>query len=441
MVEDRKLLYDASLEKHMLGWCIDNNKVLEVFQSMITPEAFFFEGNRQIYQAMCEIAKGGRGFDVITVHSKVKTKFDVPPAYIVSLTDHVFSGVDRKMAEEAAEQLMNYHSMRSYRLFIERERGLLSQSVGDAKEATARIRGLLDDIEKLSTEAMPMTPLEGVELILENARKAMSGEESVQAVNTGYKRIDSLFGGFKKGELIVTAGRPGMGKTALGVGITYNVAKQGVPVLFVSYEMKEADLFARAIGLHFDMGASNLRMNSLSDELESSLKSDVTFKHLPMYVINVSGLNVDELQKKVRNYVMKYGIGLVIVDYLQLIKDGKGLQGEEAVAKKSLGLKTMAMENDVPVISLAQLSRATEARELKRPRLEDLKGSGAIEADADAVILLYRPGYYQIDQIGSEDVSNKIKLIVAKFRDGKPNDIVMAWNDGRIADEDTDLPF
>lgn len=438
------MLGDAQIERHILYVIMTNNKLLRVVRGQIQPEVFFYDQNRLIYEAICEIDNEGKTFDVLTVRSRMSkngSKIDMAELMILASSDYAtIDSFSVTRIEEACSALNTLYIRREHlRFAMEVPHKIKQQSDYSERDIQADVRKHLQEIEQKTNEVRPMMPGEALIKIMAESKKMMSGESSLTLM-TGYKEMDAVFKGWKGGELIYVAGRPGMGKTAFGVGVAYNLGKQGIPTLIVTYEMKELDIYGRMMSLNFDLTGSDIRSYSLSDTLQQQLETDDTFSKMPVYVLRVSNTDAQTLRQIVRNYVIKYGIKLVVVDYLQLIKNAKGLNGEEAVSEKSGSLKTMAMENDIPVVAFSQLSREVEKTENKRPKLEHLKGSGAIEADGDAVMLLYRPEYYGIHQIGSVDVTNQIKFIVAKFRDGKPMDITMTWNNGRIDAKDN-LPF
>lgn len=447
---DRNLIASEELERYIISMCINRNELTSIAISRILPEHFFYEQYRIMYQCIVEAFNDLGSFDILVIVQRSRrhtANITANIAYEVtramSLTEELIGinphGDKVKVFEEACNSLLNYHGMRLVRKYNSDTSLALNDAVGNVKDVVTSMRKFIAQLEQTSTDDEPTTISAGVEELLKVSESPELRSSSV--CMTGYKKIDDAFGGFKGGELIVVAGRPGMGKTAFGIGAMYNITKAGIPVLYITYEMKESELVNRIIMYHFDVTDSDLRKGLLSERLQAELRQSTAFRSQPAYMRKVSDMDDEKLSQMVRHYVVKYNIRMVMVDYLQLIKNRKGTQGEEAVALKSRSLKTIAMDNDVPVIAFAQLSRSVESRDLKRPRLEDLKGSGAIEADADAVLLAYRPGYYNIDQIGGENVSNKIKMIAAKFRDGKPRDITLIWNEGRILDESDAYPF
>lgn len=241
------------------------------------------------------------------------------------------------------------------------------------------------------------------------------GDGTDNAMATHFDDIDCrLSGGFRRGNLIIIAGRPGMGKTALAGGIAFNAASAGVPTLFLSMEMGDTELADRLIAIAGRVPLSAILAGDMSGDGGNRIVAGAARLHeLPLVIDEQGGLTFFDIASKARSVRRQHGLGLLVIDYLQLAS-GEGDTRNSQIEGITRGLKALAKELGIPIIALSQLSRACEARPNKRPMLSDLRESGAIEQDADVVIMCYRDDYYHPD---SPD-SGTAEIIVAKNRQG-----------------------
>jgi replicative DNA helicase len=230
-----------------------------------------------------------------------------------------------------------------------------------------------------------------VDEVLKEVEMIYNKEKSLIGIPSGYISIDRITGGWQPGNLIIVAGRPSMGKTALALALAKNPASLGYPVGVFSLEMSDSELATRY--LSGASGYSNTQIRNARVELNKLCTDSHEIANTPIYIDDTAAISLLELRSKVKKLILKYGVKMVIIDYLQLMTAEAGNR-EQEVSKISRGLKAIAKEFNIPVVALSQLNRGVEDRTDKKPRLSDLRESGAIEQDADIVCFVYRPAYY-----------------------------------------------
>ena len=246
-------------------------------------------------------------------------------------------------------------------------------------------------------------------------------------LRTGFTQLDEYTSGFQKGDLVIVAGRPSMGKTALGLAMAqYATLQDKNPVAFFSMEMSIDQLAQRLICSHTGIDAQKLRRRQLSEsEVQKLCYACADFEHTPLYIDDSPGLSVMELRSKARRLKQKSGIQAVFVDYLQLMHAPRAESRQVEISLISSGLKALARELEIPVIALAQLNRMSEGRQDKRPLMSDLRESGALEQDADVVLLIHREEYYHPED---ESVQNQAEVIIAKQRNGPTGSLTLHFD-------------
>jgi replicative DNA helicase len=263
--------------------------------------------------------------------------------------------------------------------------------------------------------------------------EAAHQRDGLSGLSTGLRDLDELLGGLHRSNLEIVASRPGMGKTALGTGMAFAAAKAGQAVGFFSLEMSAEQLGLRIIAEQAGLSSDRIRKGELSaKEMDRVLSAAHELEAIPLYIDDTPGMSIAGLRTRARRLKRKHGLGLVVVDYLQLIEASKRQKENrvQEVSEITRGLKTLAKELDVPVLALSQLSRNVEQRSDKRPLLSDLRDSGSIEQDADTVIFIYREEYYRrLQGQDPSDVRGQAELNIAKHRHG-PTGLVHLSFDG-----------
>jgi replicative DNA helicase len=267
-----------------------------------------------------------------------------------------------------------------------------------------------------------------IERIEENAKKP----DGLSGIASGFSKLDKMTSGWQNTDLMIIAARPAMGKTAFVLSMARNMAvlKQ-VPVAVFSLEMSSLQLVNRLIAAETELGSEKIKSGKLEDwEWELFNRRIKNLENAPLYIDDTPALSVFEFRAKCRRLKMQYDIGIVIVDYLQLMTAGTDVKGnrEQEVSTISRNLKAIAKEINVPIIALSQLNRSVESRDGKRPQLSDLRESGAIEQDADMVMFIHRPEYYGITQdTDGNSLIGVAEIIIAKHRNGSVGDVQLAF--------------
>lgn len=413
-------------EQALLGAVMLSERVYDRIGDQVIEDHFYRETHRLIWKAIRDLADAGRPFDPVTVterlqHWKVAERVD-GGAYLTQLANEVpttHAGAVHGWAEILADKHLRRH--------------LVQAGTEIADEA---FNG--DDPLAFATSAIGQMDLPGADALIDMKQAArvfldrMSelADPSTPLVRTGLAEIDRQIGGLHPGDLMIAAGRPGMGKSTYGMQIGWNVAKTGLPVQVFQLEMSVFQLIKRRIAA---AGVANDRMRSPNELSEDEWKSIrgalVNLRDLPVYIDETPALTIREIQLRARRARRRHGIGLIIIDYLQLVRPSRSRNSrEQEVAEVSSGLKALAKELGVPVIALAQLNRAVETRANKRPMMADLRESGQIEQDADVIQFLYFNGKYE-----KGDHSGILEVITDKFRDGATGAALVGYRPGRFA--------
>ena len=295
-------------------------------------------------------------------------------------------------------------------------------------EAERRIFGIAQQSEQRHAEQLDDLLNDAIRQLEENEGRIITG------VSTGFPNLDEITSGLQSGEMVIVAARPSMGKTALALNIAENIAMRDVPVGLFSLEMSRQQLVQRLLSSRASVSGHSIRRNMLSDrDMAAIIQAADDLMKRPLYIDDTPSLSITQLRAKARRLKQSHDIGVVIVDYLQLMTSGKRAESrQQEVSEISRGVKALARELNVPVLCLSQLNRAAEQREGHRPRMSDLRESGSIEQDADVVAMLHREAYFHLnDQAwmeANEDKHNLAELIIAKQRKGPTATAKLTWD-------------
>ena len=403
---------------------IDQDAVLRAIE-FIDDTMFYAERNRRIFRAMVTIAERGSVVDPLTLSDELARRGELDASggkdYIGFLVDVV---------PTAAK--IEYHAQ------IVREKSILrrlievsTSIVAEAFDGKASARELLDEAESRIFLVSQQQTKDGFTRIkellwptMERIEALQRGGKTVTGVASGFNDLDEMTSGFQPAELIIVAARPSMGKTAFTLNVAQHAAiEHNVPVAFFSLEMSKESLVQRMLTSEARIDAQRLRKGQLrDDDFPRLARAAGILSSAPVWIDDTPGLTLLEMRSKARRLKADAGIGLVVVDYLQLMQGPANSESrQQEVSQISRGLKALAKELNVPVIALSQLSRAPEQRtgENKRPQLSDLRESGAIEQDADLIMFLYRQEFYDgpTDKDGNS-LEGKAEVIVGKQRNG-----------------------
>ncbi|MES2836797.1 MAG: replicative DNA helicase [Bacteroidota bacterium] len=421
----------VDLEEAVLGAMMLEKKPLNEVIDILSIESFYKESHQKIYAAICILFQNNEPIDILTVTSQLKKSGELEIVggayYITQLTNRIASAAN-----------IVFHARIILQKFIQRELiRISSETIRDAYEDSSDVFDLLDKAESnlfSIAEKNISKNYEGMNSLLKQAVEQIEKArhtEGVSGVPSGFTALDRITSGWQPSDLVIMAARPGMGKTAFVLSLARNTAvqyKKGVAIF--SLEMSSVQLVNRLIAGETELSAEKLKKGKLENyEWQQLLTKIKTLETAPIYIDDTPALSVFELRAKCRRLKAQHDIDLVVIDYLQLMTaggDNKGGNREQEISTISRSLKSIAKELNIPIIALSQLSRAVETRGgLKKPQLSDLRESGAIEQDADMVMFIYRPEYYQItqDEDGNAFPENLGQIIIAKHRNGSLEDV------------------
>jgi len=437
---DRIPPHNLQLETSVLGICLVYPDTINSVR--LKPEMFYDDKHKKIFQAMQEVSSKG-ACDLITVTEQLSKSgmLDIAGGimYLTKLTEQIFSD---QQAEQYAMLIKEKYLLREYiRISYE----IIDKSYQeDISNVIEHAEGSLFRLSDFTQSKEPRQIVNCIDELLADVEKIITKEKSLIGVPSGYTSIDRKTGGWQPGNLIIIAGRPSMGKTALALSLCQNCARLNKPVGLFSLEMSDSEIAARF--LSSVSGYSNVQIRNAEVNLDDLALKSNDIAGLPIVIDDTPGLSLMEMRSKVKKMILKFGVSLVIVDYLQLMTAEAGNR-EQEVATISRGLKAIAKEFDIPVIALSQLNREVENRADKRPRLADLRESGAIEQDADIVCFIFRPAVYGLAsiKIDKEELSSSGLILIdcAKDRNGALFSIPLYHNDSLtiIQEEKFNSPF
>ncbi|QBK24841.1 replicative DNA helicase [Ureibacillus thermophilus] len=425
---DRVPPHNHEAEQSVLGAIFLDPQALVTASEILVPEDFYRIAHQKIFQTMLDLSDKGSAIDVVTVTEELSARKELEDvgglSYLMELANAVPTAANV-----------------SYYAKIVEEKSILRRLIRTATKIVEDSFTREDEVEELLSEAERK--------IMEVANRKNAGDfkhvkdvlvqtydkieqlqnrtGEVTGIPTGFTDLDRMTAGFQRNDLIIVAARPSVGKTAFALNIAQNVAvKARENVAIFSLEMGAEQLVMRMLCAEGNIDAQVLRTGALSPEDWSKLTIAMgTLSNAGIYIDDTPGLRVNEIRAKCRRLAQEKGLGMIVIDYLQLIQ-GSGRRGEnrqQEVSEISRSLKALARELHVPVIALSQLSRGVEQRQDKRPMMSDIRESGSIEQDADIVAFLYRDDYYDKET----ENKNMIEIIIAKQRNGPTGTVTLAF--------------
>lgn len=418
---------NAEAEQAVVGAMMNDPSVINTAAEYVTSEDFYYQRFGAVYDAIVSLSDTGVPVDLVTVQNKLLEK--KVPAEISSLEN--LSGIMRAVPTSA--------NIRQYAQIVA-EKSTLRRLIKAADDISNScyteaepLDGIIEKSEKSIFEISQKRKVgneqniqQAVIAALDNIEAASKNSGSVTGVPTGYYELDFKTAGLQKSDLILLAARPSMGKTAFALNIAeYVITKPRVTTAIFSLEMSKVQLVNRLLSMNSRVSAQNIRTGNLNpSEWKDLIDSAGIIGESTLIIDDTPAISVTELRTKCRKWKMEKNLGLIIIDYLQLMTLGKGSESHQLeVSEISRSLKALARELECPVIALSQLSRAVEQRENKRPMLSDLRDSGAIEQDADVVMFIYRDEYYNHD---SED-KGVAEILISKQRNGPTGTIKLGY--------------
>ncbi len=407
----RELPYNAEAEQGLLGALLVNNGTYEKIGDLLHAEHFFMPVHQRIFTAISQFIDRGQTASPVTLKNYFEKDEDLKDlgggAYLADLAGAIVSVIN---ARDYAETI--------YELFMRRELiGLGEEIVNEAHEHTLD-SSAMDTIEAAESKLFSLaesgevkggfTSLRDSVLVsIQIAEKAFKTQGNVTGATTGLRDLDKQTSGLHPSDLIILAGRPSMGKTALATNMAFNTAKrfaetggkEGARVGFFSLEMSSDQLATRILADVANISGHAIKQGDIKQEdFQNFVKASQQLAQIPLYIDDTPALSIGAVRTRARRLKRQHGLDFLVVDYLQLLRGSGSRQSEanrvQEVSEITRGLKAIAKELDIPVLALSQLSRAVEQREDKRPMLSDLRESGSIEQDADVVMFVYREEYY-----------------------------------------------
>ena len=437
-------------EQSVIGSILLSNEIFDEINILISSKNFYDPMHQKIFSAIEKLIYSGMLANPITLKNYFENEKDElnVPEYLVKITK--FSTASRQAIE---------YSKLIYDLYVKRELIKISENVIDAAKLNdldndgQKIienyeKSLFDLAEKGSFSSTIVKFDEALKQTIEMASSAYKNDEGIVGVPTGLTDLDDRLGGLHKSDLVIIAGRPSMGKTALATNIAFYAAKKiqdegkKSSIAFFSLEMSSEQLSTRILAEQSRIKSNDIRRGRISEEqFDKFIETSKNITELPLYIDETPAISIAALSNRARRIKRKYGLDMVVVDYIQLMSSSNYREGRvQEISEITQGLKALAKELSVPVLALSQLSRAVEHRDDKKPQLADLRESGSIEQDADVVMFVYREAYYAERkeprpatvehaewQAKMNEVSNLAEIIIGKQRHGPTGNIMLEF--------------
>lgn len=446
----KELPNNIEAEQSVIGSILLNNEIFDEINLLINSKNFYDPMHQKIFMAIEKLIYSGMLANPITLKNYFENEKDELniPNYLFKITK--FSTSSRQAIE---------YSKLIYDLYVKRELIKISENIIDAaklndldNDGKSIIenfeKSLFDLAEKGSFSSSLVKFDEAMKMTIEMASSAYKNEEGIVGVPTGLTDLDYRLGGFHKSDLLIIAGRPSMGKTALATNIAFNAAKKiqndgrKSTIAFFSLEMSSEQLSTRILAEQSRIKSNDIRRGKISEEqFDKFIEISKNISELPLYIDETPAISIAALSNRARRIKRLYGLDMVVVDYIQLMKASNFREGRvQEISEITQGLKALAKELSVPVLALSQLSRAVEHRDDKKPQLSDLRESGSIEQDADVVMFVYREAYYLQGkeprpatvehaewQAKMNDVSHLAEIIIGKQRHGPTGNVMLEF--------------
>jgi replicative DNA helicase len=416
-------------EASLIGSLLIEKDAIIKIADMVTPDDFYVDRHGFIFAAIIDLYEARQPIDIVSLSNKLGEAGELAniggASYITELTSAV----------PTAAHVVHYAGIVAHKATLRRLIAAASNIAGFGYDEQAPLDQLLDKAEQTIFEVSQKNLKQNFVPIadvlsdsFERLNELHSNAGRLRGISTGFKDLDNLLAGLQNSDLLILAARPSMGKTTFVMNIAHHVAaKEGVPVGFFSLEVSKEQLIDQLLAIESGVDSWKLRTGALDDDDFPRLNEAMAeLSEAPLYIDDSALTNVMEMRTKARRLQSEHGLGLIVVDYLQLISGGaKSFEGrQQEVSEISRGLKGLARELGVPVIALSQLSRAVESRTPPIPQLADLRDSGSIEQDADVVMFIYREAYYN----KQTDRDNITDILIRKHRNGPIGDIELYFH-------------
>ncbi|RMG14048.1 MAG: replicative DNA helicase [Deltaproteobacteria bacterium] len=424
--------HSLEAERGVLGGIVLDPEVINEIEPMLAPEDFYRRSHRLIYEAMLRLSAENQPIDLVTLTERLKAMDALETAggveYLASLDSSVptaFNAVSyARLVKEKA----------TLRRLITAANSIVSEGLSGPEEVREFLEEAEQSIFKVTQEQddRALTTIKDVTLtVFEILQQRFEAKSEITGIGTGYVDLDRKTAGLQRGDLIILAARPSMGKTAFALNIAANAALRNDPpstVAIFSLEMSMESLVMRMLAAEARVRSDGMRTGRLLPNEWSKLATAAgKLSEAALFIDDTPAISLSQLRSKCRRLQAKHGLDLIVVDYLQLMRGPKSDSREQEISAISRGLKGLAKDLNVPVLALSQLNRALERRENKRPQLSDLRESGAIEQDADVILFIHREDRYrQGGDVAAED-EGLAEILVAKQRNGPTGKVELVF--------------
>ena len=413
-------------EKSVLGSMMIDKNVIAQAVEILSAEDFYRDAHKYIFKSIVEMYQRDEPIDEITLLEHLKS------------TDRLEKSGGISYITEIGSSVLTTANVKSYIKIVE-DKATLRKLIDSSTKIIESCYNNQDDVEKVidvaeqkifdlaekksSSDFEPLSDI--LERGFEQIETLFNNKGEVTGVGSGFKDLDDLTSGFQKGDMILIAARPSMGKTTFALNIAEHAAlREGKSVVIFSLEMSKEQLAYKLLCSEANVDMLKLRTGNLEDkDWENIARASGPLSSAKIYIDDTAGVSIMEMRSKCRRLKIEYGIDLILIDYLQLMSGSGEESRQQEVSEISRNIKAIAKEMQCPVIALSQLSRAPEQRADRRPMLSDLRESGSIEQDADLVMFLYRDEYYNKET----EEKNVAECIIAKQRNGPVGNVKLAW--------------
>ena len=418
----------VEVEKAILGLVIINNNLINILLEKMRDDYLYDPANRIIFQAIKNLNRENKPVDFATIINEIKGKGSIDSiggeSYLYNILDptyyaaNISTYIDIVREKAILRNLLTFGNEVVSDVYESKEKA--EEIIGKSSEKLFKMSEFSDS-EGL-TQLATIVP-DTYKYIMEMA----DNQDGLTGVTTGFRDLDKHLSGLQNSDLVLLAARPSVGKTALGINIAVNAAKAGKRVAVFSLEMSKRQISQRIISQLTRVELQNIISGNISDEDWQVLLARFDgIEKLDMFIDDTASISLTELRAKSKRKKQEVGLDLIVIDYLQLMTSdvGRNESRQQEISNISRGLKALAKELNIPVLALSQLSRKSEERTNKRPMLSDLRESGAIEQDADVVMMLYREDYYDEDTENQDD----LEVIIGKHRNGPTGTVHLHFN-------------
>lgn len=420
--------HDNDAERGLIGAMLIDRDAISDAAALLQKEDFYNAQYGLLFEAMVELYNEGKDIDEVILSERLRQKGAPDEISSLQYIGDILADI------RTSAFAKNYAEIIRDKSYLRKLIRTMNELSGKAYENRESVDAILEESEdnifrlvQSRNGSSDLVPIQKIVLdVINEIEEATRRDGRISGLRTGFTDLDNMLTGMHKGELLLVAARPSMGKTAFVLNIAHFVAvHEQIPVLMFSLEMSKEQLVTRLVSVDSMVDAKALRTGDINDEdWGRIIESTNTIARAPLFIDDNSSITVAELRSKCRKLKATENIGLIVIDYLQLMNSQRPVESrQQFISEVSRSLKGVARELQVPVIALSQLNRAVDARPEHRPVLADLRESGAIEQDADVVMFIYRDEYYNKDT----EKPGVAEIIVAKQRNGSTGSVDLAW--------------